>query len=570
MTLFPQLKEDFTAENGVTYTWEENRWRTKSFLTADGSEVEVGPVPPADPSEGGLWYDSTRLELFVYYIDSDDNGGWVPCSPLGARVEAGEILQQEILQRVADGEKAQVELQNKVNALEGAVGEHRLLFTTTNSNVRPGEFNLKNMEMGMVNTISSATFISISETDADGNAIDRDKFQPGDVIRIISLEGETSDLKIESGGTGFYKIGSATGSLDRLSEIPYNFVLLSSFDPSGLATIDYVDAQDETKVDKAGDTMTGTLTIDQPSGTNFKVKKNGVDKLKILADGKIWTNYNPNLDSDTTTVINRGYLAEHYLDNGATNSVTTSFRIKSGNNTLISTSGNSLGLYNLKAPTDASHAVNLGYLEEKYLKLGGGTMTGALACERPGTGNTYLFSCKAQGLPEGNQVAFRVTGDGAVKAGHSTSSPFMASAANDVVTKRYLEEQIAAVAGTERIYGFRDIGDTATLHQKKITYSRQDGGQLTIPLVPESGPAIASPTSYFSFKAWTGQFSLVVEIAPGNWRTIFMGVTSEIRHSSTHTTPFFEVRIPDSGLFVNAPNAEYYDLPCKLKIAGFL
>ena len=42
MTLFPELKDDFTAENGVTYTWEDNRWRTKSFLTADGSVVEVG------------------------------------------------------------------------------------------------------------------------------------------------------------------------------------------------------------------------------------------------------------------------------------------------------------------------------------------------------------------------------------------------------------------------------------------------------------------------------------------------------------------------------------------------
>ena len=60
MTLFPELKEDFTAENGVTYTWEENRWRTKSFLTADGSVVEVGPNPPPNPSEGGLWYDPRR------------------------------------------------------------------------------------------------------------------------------------------------------------------------------------------------------------------------------------------------------------------------------------------------------------------------------------------------------------------------------------------------------------------------------------------------------------------------------------------------------------------------------
>ena len=138
----------------------------------------------------------------------------------------------------------------------------------------------------------------------------------------------------------------------------------------------------------------------------------------------------------------------------------------------------------------------------------------------------------------------------------------MASAANDVVSKKYLDEQIADIPVTERIYGFRDIGDTATLHAKRITYSRQDGGQLTIPLSAESGPPIPSPTSDFSFKSWTAEFSLVVEIAPGNWRTIFMGVTSQIRYSSTQTTPFFEVRIPDSGLFVNSPGTEYNDLPC--------
>ena len=37
MTLFPETKDDFTAENGVTYTWEDNRWRTKAFLMDDGA-----------------------------------------------------------------------------------------------------------------------------------------------------------------------------------------------------------------------------------------------------------------------------------------------------------------------------------------------------------------------------------------------------------------------------------------------------------------------------------------------------------------------------------------------------
>ena len=42
------------------------------------------------------------------------------------------------------------------------------------------------------------------------------------------------------------------GDLDRLSEYPYEFNLFSSFDPQGLATIDYVDERDDTKIGKSG------------------------------------------------------------------------------------------------------------------------------------------------------------------------------------------------------------------------------------------------------------------------------------------------------------------------------
>ena len=189
MTLFPQLKEDFTAENGVTYTWEENRWRTKSFLTADGSEVEVGPVPPADPSEGGLWYDSTRLELFVFYTDPDGVGGWVPCSPLGARVEAGEIVQAQLVERVGELEK-------------------------------------------------------------------RD---PGDYL------------------------------------------------------------------EKAGGTMSGTITSDQASGSALIVKKNGRNTVRIDQGGKIYSSYDPEIDEDPTTVLTRGFAEDHYVRTTKNSTMTDSY-----------------------------------------------------------------------------------------------------------------------------------------------------------------------------------------------------------------------------------------------------
>ena len=196
-----------------------------------------------------------------------------------------------------------------------------------------------------------------------------------------------------------------------------------------------------------------------------------------------------------------------YLKTNQSNDVTTGFRIKSGNNTLVSTSGNKLGLYNLSTPTNASHAVNLGYLEDNY------------------------------------------------------------------PTKQYLDEQIAAIPEpeipeVERLYTFRNIGATASLHQKRITYSTAHGGQLTIPYKPLSGPSIGNGDTYFGFKSWTGQFSLVVETEPGTWRTILLGVTSEIRCSTTGTTPFWEVKIPAAGLIVNTPSTEYNDLNCKLQMAG--
>ena len=68
-------------------------------------------------------------------------------------------------------------------------------------------------------------------------------------------------------------------------------------------------------------------------------------------------------------------------------------------------------------------------------------MTGALQVTRPGitAAGQYVFSAKAEGLPSDKSVAFRVTADGGVKAGHDTGTAFMAKANNDVVTKKFVD-----------------------------------------------------------------------------------------------------------------------------------
>ena len=244
------------------YATEE--WVTEQI---DGIDFPAGTIvsdtAPLDPEDGATWYDTVRLELFVYA-----EGAWLPCSPLGARVEQGEVLQAEILSRVEAGEVQQQTLINKVAAIEGALGEHTFVFTSSNTNPRPGQFNLKDDQMQLTSTVSGATYIYLNDTDSDGNTIDFSRITQGDVFRIFSADGQMAELKVTNGADGIYIIEKLGGDLDQLSELPYDFLLLSSFDPAGLATIDYVDAQDDAKLGKAeANEVTNSFRIKGSGGT---------------------------------------------------------------------------------------------------------------------------------------------------------------------------------------------------------------------------------------------------------------------------------------------------------------
>ena len=102
----------------------KNQRDVNEFFYNAINDIEMGDVdlppgtivsedPPEDPEEGLCWYDTGRLELFVYA-----NDGWFPCSPLGARVEAGEIKQQQIITQINVALEEQTTLRNKVAEVE--------------------------------------------------------------------------------------------------------------------------------------------------------------------------------------------------------------------------------------------------------------------------------------------------------------------------------------------------------------------------------------------------------------------------------------------------------------------
>ena len=257
-------------------------WDKIQQLDLKAGGVAISEDPPDDPDNGMFWFDNSAdvMQLYIWHTDSD---AWIPVAPpttLEGRVAAGETTQAAIIaqiqqslvdqaalaDRITAGEAEQSTLKNKVNALEGVIGEYSLVFTMDNSNPRAGEFNLKDGAMQVVNTLASADYITLSDTDSAGNPINLDRITEGDVLRFSSVDGQAAEIKITDGSNGVYAFNKVSGELDRLSDMPYQFILLSSFDPTGLATIEYVDAQDATKMSKGGEQMlaSGFWRVKQP------------------------------------------------------------------------------------------------------------------------------------------------------------------------------------------------------------------------------------------------------------------------------------------------------------------
>jgi hypothetical protein len=209
-------------------------------------------------------------------------------------VEEGLQLQASIQQGVDL-------LNDKVTALEGAVGEHSFIYRMSEA-PDPGYFSITN-ESGATNTVSDGTKINLTLVDRNGNAVDVDRITVGDVLRLADIGQENCELRITSvDESPTFSYTKLSGNIDRLSDYPYDFVMLSQFDPAGLATIAYVDERDDTKLDKAGGTVTGNLSVNANStiisgkeGTStgqgiFNVKANGPSGRSVFEvrnDGRI-------------------------------------------------------------------------------------------------------------------------------------------------------------------------------------------------------------------------------------------------------------------------------------------
>ena len=337
--IFPEDKATFTASNGITYAWKDDHWVVQKFM--GDHEVYVSPTPPDDPQEGKLWYDSTGdvIELFIYV-----DGAWVSATPnseyaLEARIAANEEGIRDLWtdQRRQDYELAA--LDNRVDQLEGKVGEYTYNYQILNQTPREGELTLHAQDLTPTSRWEYATAISFNPTTASGDLFDVAEVITGDVIRLY-LEGDAAmqisafECKVVNNGNGLLLIDQKIKMVGTAQLTLYKVDHLKSYDPSGLATMSYVDAQDDLKLNLIGGAMSGELVSKTgTSATNAFSIKNQNDSNTAL---KIWS---PGGSGTEVKYVGRNGTAQYFQSYSSGNAeVSTTAKFEYQNYTLTAKS----------------------------------------------------------------------------------------------------------------------------------------------------------------------------------------------------------------------------------------
>ena len=147
-----QVQKDFN-----NYIYEATRALDNAVL---GNVVTVGPTPPTNEIlNGTLWYDSTTLELSIYYIDNE-TGQWVPTSVNYKIDQDLANLNTQILQEVTTRQQNTTDLQHSIAALSQS--------TTTVSNELQSQINTLSAEVtnlpGQVDLTDYITSTNLLET----------------------------------------------------------------------------------------------------------------------------------------------------------------------------------------------------------------------------------------------------------------------------------------------------------------------------------------------------------------------------------------------------------------------
>ena len=307
---------------------------------------------------------------------------------------------------------------------------------------------------------------------------------------------------------------------------------------------------DTTKISKSGDTMTGKLTLSGAPTSNLHAatKKYVDDKTASTSD------YLPVTGGRMrgAIIMESSSAAGRRIGTGSNTQTLTLGR---GNNTNLEFSSagdirmsiplNMMGTYitNVRTATGntTSEVTNVTYVETRlqekvnelkddFLRKSGGKMTGRLEVEGMSsemfrlkttivsTSNNAFFACK----DANNKNILRCTADGRVKAGHSTTSPFLAISDDDVVTKKYFDDNVAEQARVSVPPGMPfKYSDTDHNILYAGYFSMKNDGQVTFHRENADGQIWCNVTSDWGDASTNNQLMTVYDIdSSGRWYPI--------------------------------------------------
>ena len=250
-SVFPSdTSQPFVAENGVTYVFENDRWRVKTYQLDDS------------------------------VLESYATEEWTEEKIADAILESEVDLSDYATIDYSDAEDQ--DLQNQIDELgvtKGKVARYTTVNTAGTPVSRPGELSVNTSDP------ASVTIVSFGVEDADG--ILTKPMANGDVIEFVdAVRGNVSRYQIldATGAPTVVSVQYVSGDND-FSINEEEQVYIYPQNASG-ASKKYVDAQDDLKLDLAGGRMTGTINFKLGGVTDSAIQITNSKDSAIC--GTIW------------------------------------------------------------------------------------------------------------------------------------------------------------------------------------------------------------------------------------------------------------------------------------------
>ena len=371
---FPADKSDFTAPNGITYSWDaaNSKWRVRAYRVDANGEfvakpytVYVGDNPPTESvapdkafQEGELWYSTITLELFAYGA-----GAWWPtAADFSGDIALINSALEQAEQDIDTNEQDIEDLQIKVTELEttkGKVARYKVDNTIGTPVSRPGELSVN------IPYWPNTTIISFGIEDLD-NILTK-PMSDGDIAEFIDVgTNKVTRYKITdaSGAPTLVGVEYISGDADWAVNQEKQ-VYIYPQNQAG-ATKDYVDAQDALRVLKTGDTFTNYLDFEAHGGGARFFR--GADKYFSVWSFQV---------NETRCRIDPGrdFKLTGYPDGDSTERHLLWW----------DQANDAFHVSRLADPLYDDSAISRSYANSNYLQLSGGTTTGKVTIGKPGS-----------------------------------------------------------------------------------------------------------------------------------------------------------------------------------------